>query len=232
MNLFSNKLSASEINRELQKLQVRLSSSCCSSEPVPALNIYRDFHKGIHGFSEAAVWSDFALRGAYRLYQLTNDTSVLRKNYLLMSRWVQFLRERAEISPYSGSGWQHSFDSEMDTYFWNTDPYFCHNLIQKILSHPDFHRELPPELTEFLNFHGCEGTLYYAFCVRRLTDIAVILKIEEDVWFLHIQVRQIIISDFQFTSCAVPLQIFPAPEPYILYIWLFSPSVLLPEACF
>ena len=192
MNLFSNKFSASEISRELQKLQVRLSSCCCSSEPLPALNIYRDFHKGIHGFSEAAVWGDFALRGAYRLYQLTNDTSVLRKNYLLMSRWGQFLRERAEISPYSVSSQKHSFDSKMDTCLWNADPYFCHNLIQKILSQPDFHTELPPELAEFLYFHGCEGTMYYAFCVRRLADISGILKIEEDVWFYQMLYKKIL----------------------------------------
>lgn len=189
---FSEKYSVSRLTKELKKIQVQINSLCSGPEEIPYINVYRNFYKGIAGFSEAAVWSDFILRSSYHLYQLTGDSTVLQDNYLLMSRWVQFIRERAEMPSYTVSEIHSAPVHEIDSYLWNSDPYFFHGLITEITSQPKFLRELPSELAAFRNCIGCENTLYYAFCVKRMTDIARILEIEEDTWFYEMLYEKIL----------------------------------------
>ena len=189
---FSKESSVSKLAKELKKIQVQINSLCSGPEEISYINVYRNFHKGIDGFSEAAVWSDFILRGSYRLYQLTDDSTVLQDNYLLMSRWVQFIRERAGIPSCNVSQIRKPTGQEADFYLWNADPHFCHGLITEITSQPEFRRELFPELSAFTDCINSEDTLYYAFCVKRMADIARILEIEEDAWFYEILYKKIL----------------------------------------
>lgn len=143
MHTHTQNIADSDLAKELYKIQLNLKSYWKEPEEIPYLNAYRDFHNCINGFSRAATWADFTLSASYRLYHLTGDSSVLKENYLFMSRWIQFLRERAET--------QHPGEKEISYYI------YCLKRMAKIARILNLEEDAELyELLVNLHFHSCD----------------------------------------------------------------------------
>lgn len=105
---------------------------------VPYLKAYATFVRGLTGSDTSCGWGDVVLRAPYAVYQAYGDKKILEDNYAVMSRWLQFIRSRAE--DHHPEGWEDWEEErkERSRYLWNTDFHFGDWLIPSlVLGNPD-----------------------------------------------------------------------------------------------
>lgn len=163
---------------------------------VPYLKAYASFVKGLTGSDTSCGWGDVVLRAPYAVYRAYGDRKILEDNYTVMSRWLQFIRSRAENHhPQGWSDWEDG-RKERSRYLWNTDFHFGDWLIPSlVLGNPDGGAMLD---TAYVTM-GSVGPAYYAYSALSMAEIAEILGKEEDAGFyreLYGKIREAFILEY------------------------------------
>lgn len=128
-------------------------------------------------FSASVGWGDASVIVPFALYNFTGDKAILKENFLMMKRWVDFLVERAkqkrpeeEENPYS----DYIINVGMDYGEWNEPGASVMETMQKAFQYGQ------PEV----------ATAYYSHSAKLLSRISGILgKKEEQIYYSEISER-------------------------------------------
>jgi alpha-L-rhamnosidase len=104
----------------------------------------------IHEFACSSGWGDACVIVPYRLYMAYGDLSVLRDNYSMMLRWMQYVEHRAETQIPESLKNADPERLKYQKYLWNTDFHFGDWLIPSLsgkgMTNPMEGAELTKEL--------------------------------------------------------------------------------------
>lgn len=139
---------------------------------VPYLKAYATFLRDNLGTDTSCGWGDAVIMVPYAMYRAYGDIRVLQENYDAMTRWMEYIRGRAENShPEGYEGWDEARKAR-SRFLWNTDFHFGDWLIPSIvLGNPD---AMAMNQTAYATM-GIVAPAYYAFSAKHMAQIAEIL---------------------------------------------------------
>lgn len=163
---------------------------------VPYLKAYATFLRDNLGTDTSCGWGDAIIMVPYAMYQAYGDTRVLEENYDAMTRWMEYIRGRAEnCHPEGYENWDEEHKAR-SRYLWNTDFHFGDWLIPSIvLGNPD---GMAMNQTAYATM-GIVAPAYYAFSAKHMAEIADILgKSEESAYYtdLYEKIRKAFITEY------------------------------------
>ncbi|MBR2766059.1 MAG: family 78 glycoside hydrolase catalytic domain [Blautia sp.] len=163
---------------------------------VPYLKAYATFLRDNLGTDTSCGWGDAVIMVPYAMYQAYGDMRVLEENYDAMTRWMEYIRGRAEnCHPEGYENWDEAHKAR-SRYLWNTDFHFGDWLIPSIvLGNPD---GMAMNQTAYATM-GIVAPAYYAFSALRMSEIAGILgKKEEAAYYsdLYKKIREAFITEY------------------------------------
>ena len=142
----------------------------------------------------SAAWGDACVIVPWRLYQAYGDPEILRENYEMMNRWMQYVEKRAASGIPEGKEIQTEEEQERQKYLWNTGFHFGDWLIPSLsrngVSDPMQGAEMTRELV---------APAIFAYTTALMTEIAGILgdkEREEHYRFLNAKIREAYASEY------------------------------------
>ena len=160
------------------------------------LTAYATFLRDNLGSDTSCGWGDASIIVPYRVYEAYGDTRILSDNYEAMTKWMQYIDERAKNHhPEEYKDWDDEHKAR-SRYLWNTDFHFGDWLIPSIvLGNPDANAMNDTAYATM----GIVAPAYYAFSAKNMSDIAQILgKSEDAVYYadLYEKIREAFITEY------------------------------------
>lgn len=163
---------------------------------VPYLKGYELFVKAGTGSDTSCGWGDAVLAVPYAVYRAYGDKRILSDNYEAMTKWLEYIRDRARNHHPEGYDTWDSEKKERDCYLWNTDFHFGDWLIPSVVNGN-------PDGTAMMNTAyatmGVVGPAYYAFSTDLMSRIAHALGYAEDEAYykeLNRRIREAFIAEY------------------------------------
>lgn len=149
---------------------------------VPYLTAYQTFLKANLGTDTSCGWGDAVIIVPYAVYQAYGNRQILEENYEAMTKWLNYITNRAENNhPDDYESWDEA-RRENSRYLWNTDFHFGDWLIPSIvLGNPDANAM---NETAYATM-GVVAPAYYAFSALYMSKIAEILGHKNDEMYYH-----------------------------------------------
>lgn len=144
---------------------------------VPYLKAYATFLRDTLGTDTSCGWGDAVIVVPYSVYKAYGDYRILEDNYNAMTKWMEYIDERAKNHhPKGYPSWDDAHKAR-SRYLWNTDFHFGDWLIPSIvLGNPDANAMNDTAYATM----DVVAPAYYAFSAKTMSEIAAILGRTED----------------------------------------------------
>lgn len=135
---------------------------------VPYLRAYATFLRDNLGTDTSCGWGDAAIVVPYALYRAYGDRRVLAENYAAMTRWMEYIDDRARNHHPDGYADWDDARKARSRYLWNTDFHFGDWLIPSIvLGNPD---AMAMNQIAYATM-GIVAPAYYAFSAKNMAEM-------------------------------------------------------------
>lgn len=163
---------------------------------VPYLKAYSTFLKDNLGTDTSCGWGDAVIIVPYSVYKAYGDRRILEENYDAMTKWLNYITDRAENNHPDGYDLWNDEQKEHSRYLWNTDFHFGDWLIPSIvLGNPDANAMNDTAYATM----GIVAPAYYAFSALSMSEIAGVLGYVEDETYyknLYEKIRESFIAEY------------------------------------
>jgi len=146
------------------------------------------------GARSSAAWGDACVIVPYRMYQAYGDLRILKDNYSMMKKWMDYVEKQAAEGIPESSGKLNDEQKEHQKYLWNTGFHFGDWLIPSLsrngVADPFKGAEMTKELV---------SPAVFAYTTSLMTEIASLLKDESACThyrFLNEKIREAYAAEY------------------------------------
>ena len=189
--------SDSFLTRWMRSLRIDQRPDGAVPDIIPYLKAYELTNSNpIFGSHTSCGWGDAVLVVPLAAYKAYGDKRILEENYVAMSKWMNYIKDRVENHHPEG---YESWDEERKTrskLLWNTDFHFGDWLVPSmVLGNPDGAAMINTALAT----KDYVAPAYYAFSAQNMSEIAEILGKKDDAKHyrkLYQDIRQAYIDEY------------------------------------